>query len=99
MNNLNIDTLRVDTLLLSSTTPVVDHTVAITDYLSTFSESAVANIAFFGEPIFGVTLEPANASISIDGLLINALSFTEVTLYAIKFAQFLSLDLVTLSTL
>ena len=52
------------------TTPIIDLSVAITDYLFEFSESAVANINFMGEPIFGVAfkLDPANALINIDGL-------------------------------
>ena len=51
------------------TTPIIDLSVAITDYLLEFSESAVANIEFVGEPTSGVTLDPANASININGLL------------------------------
>ena len=60
--------MRVDRFVLNSTMPTVDFSVAITDYLFEFSESAVAYIAFMGEPISGVTLDPANASINIDGL-------------------------------
>ena len=47
--------------------------MAITDYLFEFSESVVANIVFPGEPIPGVILEPADASINIDGLFIMTL--------------------------
>ena len=53
------------------TTPIIDLPVAITDYLPEFSESAVAKIDFMGEPISGVTLDPANASINIDGSFIS----------------------------
>ena len=45
--------------------------MAITDYLPEFSESAVAKIDFMGEPISGVTLDPANASINMDGSFIS----------------------------
>ena len=65
--NKILDSLRVD-LTVNSTTPITDLPVAITNYLFEFSESAVANIDFAGEPISGVTLDPANASINIDGL-------------------------------
>ena len=59
-------------MIVNSTTSLIDIPVAITDYLFEFSESAVANIDFAGEPITGVTLDPANASINIDGLLITS---------------------------
>ena len=52
----------------NSTTPIIDLSVAIADYLLEFSESVVANIDFVGEPTLGVTLDPANASININGL-------------------------------
>ena len=55
-------------MVLDSTTPTIDLLVAITDYLLVFSESAVANINYVGEPIIGITLDPANSSINIDGL-------------------------------
>ena len=71
--NIILAGLRVDTLLLSSTTPIIDLTVAITDYLFMFSESVVANITFPGEPISGVALDPASATINIDGLLLQSL--------------------------
>ena len=58
-------------MVLNSTMPIIDLSVAITDYLPEFSESAVANIDFVGEPISGVTLDPANASINIDGSFIS----------------------------
>ena len=67
----NLDSLRIDDLIVNSTTSIIDLPVAITDYLFEFSESAVANIDFVGEMITGVTLEPANASINIDGLSIS----------------------------
>ena len=54
-------------MVFNSTTPIIDLSVAITDYLFEISESAVANINFVGEPISGVILDPASASISIDG--------------------------------
>ena len=69
--NKILDSLRVDNnyyLVLDSATPIVELPVAISDYLHEFAESAVANIDFTGEPISGVTLDPANASINIDGL-------------------------------
>lgn len=65
---LNLDSSRVDTLVLSSTTPIVDLSVVITDYLFKFSELAVANIDFVEEPIFGVSLDPDSATMNIDGL-------------------------------
>ena len=58
-------------MVLSFTTPIIDLSVAITDYLLEFSESVVANIDFPGEPISGVTLDPANAPVNIDGLFIS----------------------------
>ena len=54
----------------NSTTRIIDLSVAITDYLPEFSESAVASIDFVGEPISGVTLDPANVSININGLFV-----------------------------
>jgi hypothetical protein len=62
--------MRIDNLMFNFTTLIVDLSVAITDYFSEFSGSAVASIDFAGEPISGVTLDPANASIIIDGLFI-----------------------------
>ena len=58
-------------LEFNPTTPIINLPVAITDYLPEFSESVVANIDFPGEPISGVTLHPANASININGLFIS----------------------------
>ena len=59
-------------LEFNPTTPIIDLPgVAITDYLPDFSESVVANLDFPGEPISGVTLDPANTSINIDGLFCN----------------------------
>ena len=58
-------------LEFNPTMPIINLPVAITDYLPEFSESVVANIDFPGEPISGVTLDPANASINIDGLFIS----------------------------
>ena len=66
----NLDSLRVDNLVLNSITTIIDLPVAIIDYLFEFSESAVANIDFVGKSISGVTLDPAYASINIDGLFI-----------------------------
>jgi hypothetical protein len=72
--------MRIDNLVFNSTTPIVDLSVAITDYLFEFSESAVANINL-AELTSGVTLDPANALIYIDGLFtilyINNLLVTE----------------------
>ena len=65
-----VDSLRVDKLTLNSTTPIIDLLVAVTDYVLEFSESVVANITLPGEPIPRATLEPASASINIDGLFI-----------------------------
>ena len=59
-------------MVFNSTTPIIDLSVAITDYLFEFSESVVANIDFVGEPISGVILDPASASISIDGSFISS---------------------------
>ena len=56
------------------TTPIINLPVTITDYLFEFSRSVVANIDFPGELISGVTLDPANASINIDGLFVSVLS-------------------------
>ena len=58
-------------MVFNSTTSTINLPVAITDYLPEFSESVVAHIDFPGEPISGVTLDPANALINIDGLFIS----------------------------
>ena len=63
--------------MFNTATPIIDLSVAIADYLPEFSESVVANIDFLGEPISGVTLHPANASISINGLLIKIFNFVK----------------------
>ena len=64
-----LDSLRIE---FNPTTSIIGIPVAITDYLLEFSESVVANINFMEEPIIsGVTLDPANASINIDGLFYN----------------------------
>ena len=85
-------------MVLNSTTTIIDLPVAITDYLSEFSESAVANINFVGEPITEVTLDPANVSINIDSLLISPCMLKYIIIGIIT-AQFLSLDLLTPITL
>ena len=95
-NYFILDSLRINELVFNSTTSTINLPgVAITDYLPEFSESVVANIDFVGEPISGVTLDPANASINIDGLFISVqyLRFNNQSLL-----QSLSLDLMTLST-
>ena len=71
------DSLRIDILEFNPTTSIIGIPVAITDYLLEFSGSAVANIDFLEEPISGVTLDPANASISINGLLIKIFNFVK----------------------
>ena len=98
MNKI-LDSLSVDNLVLNSATPIADHPVAITDYLFEFSESAVANIDFTGEPISGVTLDPANASIDINGLYPVCDIIPKFIMLLLFIAQFLSLDLWTPITL
>ena len=65
----------MDILEFNPTTSIIDISVAITDYLSEFSESVVANIDFPGELFSGVTLDPANALININGLLIKRIIY------------------------
>ena len=65
-----LDSLRVDKLTLNSTTPVLNLSLAVIDYVFEFSESVVANITLVGELIQIVTLDPASAVINIDGLFI-----------------------------
>ena len=67
----SLDTLRVDNFVLNSKSTVIEFSLAITDYLFEVSASSVANIAFIGEPIFGVILEPSFATITTNGLFVK----------------------------
>ena len=70
----SLGSLRIKNYVLNSTETVINVSVAITDYLFKFSESAVANIVFPGEPIFGVRLEPDFATIAINGWFIKTIT-------------------------
>ena len=75
-NYFILDSPRIDNLVFNSTTSTINLPgVAITDYLPEFSGSVVANIDFVGEPISGVTLDPPNALINVDGSFISVLMF------------------------
>ena len=69
---MTLDSLRVDKLTLNSTTPVINLLVAVTDYVFEFSESVVAIITLYEEPIQRVTLDPASAVINVDGWFVSA---------------------------
>ena len=75
---MTLDHLRVDKLTLNSTTPVINLLVAVTDYVFEFSESVVATITLYEEPIQRVTLDPASAVINVDGWFVMHNKFNNV---------------------
>ena len=58
---------REDTVNIDSNTPVVHHSVAITDFVLEFSETVVVGIRF-QTPIPRVTLSPNASTVNIEGL-------------------------------